>query len=268
MGVAVKDETARLSAPFSVYGGKKYLAGKLVRYIPQHRVYVEAFMGAASLLFAKGPSPVETLGDVDADKIRTFRFLRDHSENARAALLEKDWAPSRATFTYLKEHRPYSEIDWIYRELYLRWNSFGCRGDSWAFNNAAAGWERYLKVRMPAYKERLRGVNFLTQSWEKTVAEFDAPDTFFYLDPPYIGTANERALHFKEPSAQDLLAVLSRVRGKWLMSNSAHPSLLTAFRNYHVRQIRVPTQIDQMHRGALRDRVEYLIANYKLPDAR
>lgn len=255
---------ALLTAPFSVYGGKKYLASKLVPLIPQHRVYVEPFMGAAALLFAKPPSPTEVLGDVDGDKVRVLRFLRDHGAPARAALLARDWTPSRATFDYLTGSRPRTDVDWVYRELYLRWNSFGCRGDSWALNNAAAGWRRYVMVRMPAYKARLQGVAVLTQDWATTIREWDAPDAFFYLDPPYIGTANARARHFQEPSAQALLAVLSRVRGRWLMSNSADPSLAPTFRAYHVRRIRVPTQVDQLHVGAIRDRVELLVSNYRL----
>lgn len=254
--------TAVLSAPFSVYGGKKYLAAKLVPMVPQHRTYVEPFAGAASLLFAKMRSPVEILGDIDANKMRCLRFMRDHSPSDRRDLLGRNWTRSKERFERLRHKTPCSDVDWVYRELYLRWNSFGCRAESWALNNAAAGWSTYLRFRMPAYKERLQQVFITHADWQETIAKNDGPETFFYLDPPYIGTCNKDALHFKEPSAIDLLATLSRVRGKWLMSNSNDPSLATAFRNYAIRTIEVPTQIDQMHRGALRMRTETLISNY------
>lgn len=258
-------EPARLTAPFSVYGGKKYLAARVAALIPNHRTYVEPFMGAASVLFAKAPSPTEALSDIDQNKVRVLRFIRDHFSVDRLNLLERDWTPSRSRFMILKDAKPKENIDWMYRELYLRWNSFGCRGDSWALNNAAAGWERYLTVRMPAYKERLRGVEILHQDWKRTLLTYDAPDTFFYLDPPYLGTSNDRAAHFDEPSAPELHAMLSRRRGKWLMSNSADKVLIATFLDYHISYIKVPTQIDQMHRGALRDRTEVLISNYRLP---
>lgn len=252
-----------LSAPFSVYGGKKYLAAKIVPMIPAHTTYVEPFAGAASVLFSKPRSPEEVLGDIDVDKVRALTFIRDHSDVDRQRLLGKSWDRSKKTFLRLQKSQPTNPVDWMYRQLYLRWNSFGCRGDSWAYNNAAAGWSFYLRCRLPAYRERLKGVSIREASWTQTVFENDTPETFFYLDPPYIGTANKDAVHFNEVSAQDLLAVLSRLKGKWLMSNSAHPSLATAFRNYRTVTIDVPTQIDQMHGSALRTRTEYLIGNYE-----
>lgn len=37
----------------------------ILKYFPQHRIYVEAFGGSAALLFSKRPSDVEVYNDID-----------------------------------------------------------------------------------------------------------------------------------------------------------------------------------------------------------
>jgi len=59
-------------------GGKYPLLKQLLPLIPHHRVYVEAFGGAAHLLFHKFPAQVEVLNDVD----RNIITLQDHQDGA------------------------------------------------------------------------------------------------------------------------------------------------------------------------------------------
>lgn len=56
---------AAVTVPFKWLGGKSKLVRKLLPLLPPHRVYVEAFGGAAALLLAKPPSPVEVFNDID-----------------------------------------------------------------------------------------------------------------------------------------------------------------------------------------------------------
>src|SRR6478672_667342 len=67
----------RLRSPITWFGGKGLLARKIVPLFPPHHCYVEPFCGGASCLFAKSPSPVEVVNDVDGDIVNFFRVLRD-----------------------------------------------------------------------------------------------------------------------------------------------------------------------------------------------
>ena len=65
-----------LTGPVRWYGGKASLVGWLGPLVPQGRVYVEPFGGAASLLCSRPPAPVEVYNDVHGDLVNLFRCLQ------------------------------------------------------------------------------------------------------------------------------------------------------------------------------------------------
>jgi DNA adenine methylase len=254
-----------ISAPFSVYGGKRYLASKIAPLVPRMKRYVEAFAGAAAVLFAREPSGAEEiLTDIDPEKVHCMLYLKGFSEQDRRKLAAMDWAPSKELFKRLKTARFSDPTERFYRYMYTRWNSFGSRGDSWSVNSAAASWQNYIGKRMMRYRERLKDVKVYLMDWKVALKKFDSPDTFFYLDPPYIGTANKQAAHFKEPSAQELGSALKAVKGKWILSNHDVPELRAALHGFQIMRVSVPTQVDQMHASSKRARPEILASNFPL----
>lgn len=65
-----------MRAPFAYYGGKINLAARIVPLIPDHRVYVEPFLGSGALFFAKPPTRHEILNDLDDGVWAFFTALR------------------------------------------------------------------------------------------------------------------------------------------------------------------------------------------------
>ena len=63
--------------PIPYFGSKIKLSPQMVSYLPPHIHYVEAFAGGLSLLFAKRPSAVETINDLDSNVVNFWRILRD-----------------------------------------------------------------------------------------------------------------------------------------------------------------------------------------------
>lgn len=251
-----------ISAPFSVYGGKRFLANKIAPIIPPHKRYVETFAGAAAVMLAKAqPSEVEILVDIDFDKVNIMRILRDHDPSVQQRLLSMPWTPNKEYFTKLRDSDPQDPVERFHRYMYTRWNSFGSRGDSWAVTGSNPH-ERYVNQKMPRYKERLKNVTIFHGDWKAAIKRFDAPDTFFYFDPPYLDTANSKAKHFEEPSAQELAEAILPIKGKWLLSNHDVPILRQVFSGSKIVRVDVPTTVDQMHATAKRSRPEVIIGNF------
>ena len=258
-----------LSAPFSVYGGKRNLAKLIAGLVPQCQRYVEPFAGAASVMFARNKTGEEILTDVDQEKIASLRFLQSYTDDMARALLSRPWESSKELFAKLSQSKFTDPVDRFYRFIYLTQNSFGKRRDSYT-NPAHGGGQpfnhsRYVTVRMPQYRERLRGVKILMMDWKDAIQRFDSPGTFFYMDPPYIGTSNQRADHFDAPDAAELHRVISPIQGKWLLSNNDVPELRQAFAKFAVESVNVSTRVDQVHAATSKKvRPELLIANYEL----
>lgn len=72
-----------LKSPVNRLGGKFFLSSWIVEKMPEHTCYVEPFAGAAHTLFAKTPSPVEILNDIDSHLINFFKVIQDTEKRQR-----------------------------------------------------------------------------------------------------------------------------------------------------------------------------------------
>jgi len=69
------------------FGGKWALAPWIMAHFPVHRVYVEPFGGAASVLLRKPRSRVEVYNDLDEEIVGIFRIVQ--SEKSCQALMRR-----------------------------------------------------------------------------------------------------------------------------------------------------------------------------------
>ncbi|MDR7420811.1 MAG: DNA adenine methylase, partial [Armatimonadota bacterium] len=242
--------------------GKKRLAARLVKLIPPHKTYVEPFAGSAAVFFEKEPAEVEVLGDADPEIAFAFRAIKSLTDAEFDALRGKDWTGSERTFKALLEGRPRSKVEKLYRFLYLAHFSYGkLRGKS--FNPGADGVEARTVERIEQYRDRLKNAVVRRAHYADLVKEFDGPDTFFYLDPPYPG----HNVEIGEDAFDEVefRKILDGIEGKFLVTYGTRGELDT--RGFHVRKIRPPRSIRAMRGvGGPKTLPTLLIANYAITE--
>ncbi len=189
---------SRVMAPMQWYGGKGNLAKKIVPLLPDGRVYVEPFMGAASVFWhLKPPRQVEVLNDLDGEVVNLFRVLQD-------ADLFKQFA-HRITWTLYSFEEFKRALDcestdpldraWAF---FVRQNQgFGGKAETegdWGrafvkdrgMAHTANKWRGRVKL-LRAWHDRLSRVQLDNRDAIDVVTYWDSADTVFYLDPPYVG---------------------------------------------------------------------------------
>ncbi len=212
---------------------------KLLPLIPNHRVYAEAFGGAANLLLAKDPevSEVEVYNDIDAGLINFFRVMAD-KERFRRFYEQILLVPySREEFYHSRDtwKDETDEIIKVVKWFVVARQSFSgtfSRGWGYVVTTTSRGmaqtngsWLSTLSM-LPDISARLQNVIIEHDDFRNILAKYDAEDTFFYLDPPYVldtrigGSVYENEMSLEDH--QELVQMLLRLKAKIMVSGYDH----------------------------------------------
>ena len=226
-------------------GGKHKLAALVVANMPEHHCYCEPFAGACHVFFAKKPSPVEIINDVNAELVNFWRVLgRDAGglmELGRACLY------SRAEFVRLARQNPaeLGDVERAWRFYYLNRACFG--GDpktSQDFSGATFGASRTENrgrllsralAKLPGFHARLANAVIERLDWADCIERYDSPSTCFYIDPPYAGCETDygKGIWKREDYAR-LAERLCRISGSFLLSINDTPEMAETFAAFRV----------------------------------
>lgn len=183
--------------PFGYYGAKQRLAARIVKMLPPHNAWVEAFCGSAAITLAKKPAPIEIINDRDGEIVNLFRQLRKNHEalNRVVALTpyaRQEYADARSR---KKNLRPIERARRFLAGTMMTVNSTvsGSRsGFSFSSSFTRGGMEarvcrwHNLPERLSRVAERLRSVRIENRDARRLLEMFlDRPATLIYLDPPY-----------------------------------------------------------------------------------
>lgn len=242
----------------SYIGGKSRLAAEIAARLPASRCYVEVFGGAAWVLFARAPAPVEILNDLDGRLINLYRVVRD-----RPAALARELTlipRSRALFKeFEKRIAPTNNIRAAAIQYYLLKNAFAAhRGAGFSTSPLHPGRYRMLHD-FGLWAERLNNVTIEQLDFADCLGKYDNAHTVFYLDPPYLGK-EFYYLGFTRDDHERLRLALNRIKGRWLMSYNDCPAVRRLYRDF--KRTRIGTAYCAARSKHHIPKTELLISNY------
>ena len=259
-----------MMGPFAWPGGKRALTRALLELIPEHRIYIEAFAGSAKLLFAKEPSRMEVMNDLNGDVTNFFRVAK-HRPAELAERLELECIHAGRFRELRALGTEVCELERALRYAYLSWYSFGAKGEHFASGLAKnsrgkrpLGGVRELLLRVA---ERLHSVLIEQRDFQQILDRYDAADSFFYLDPPYVAyQPNARYEPLAEGQRAALFDQLAALKGKFLLSFDDHPEIRerAAVAGFQVKQVGLRYSLGSTQGSRSREIQELLVANYKL----
>lgn len=214
-----------LKTPINYYGGKVQLLPKLLPFIPEHGIYCEPFFGGGALFFAKKPAEIEFINDINKQVVnfykvakRQFAALKDevdvtlYSEEqflqARSIYFEKEQSDDvlRAWSLFLLSQQTFLHI----------------LDNAWAYSrtrNVARTFANKKEMFDERYVTRLENTQIFCRDGIKVILNADSPETFHFLDPPYVETDCGHYGGYKAEDLQRLLKTCEGIEGKFLMTH-------------------------------------------------
>jgi len=118
-----------------------------------------------------------------------------------------------------------------------------------------------------AYAERMRQVQIESCDALRIIASRDNPDSFFYVDPPYVGADQGHYDGYSQADFDALLATLEGISGRFLLSSYRNASLTQFARRSGWQMIELKMHYSPMAARPGRKsvtKIEVLTANYPI----
>src|SRR3990167_7564338 len=186
-----------LKSPICRIGGKAYLTRFLLEHIPEHTLYCEPFAGGAKLLFAKEPSPIEVLNDLDNNLVNLYRCLQNAEKRSRLIAFLNETPYARSVFQSWKygDKTTLDDIEKSGRYFFLCKASFAGDVERGGFGMPSKGTgrnpARTFRTAIDSLDiiaDRLKNAVIECLDYSDCIQRYDSPGSLFFCDPPYLNT--------------------------------------------------------------------------------
>lgn len=202
------------------HGGKWRLAPWILLNLPNHKVYVEPFGGAASVLLRKPRSYAEVYNDLDKEVVNLFKVVRENGKQLRETLYNTPFSREEFINSYEISTDP---LEQARRTIVRSFMGFGSnahfRKTGFRSNSNRSGttpahdWRNYPEC-LHFIIDRLRGVVVENRDAKIIMQQHDGNETLHYVDPPYMPETRDGGRDYNfEMTEQEHLEMLHFLRG-------------------------------------------------------
>lgn len=220
------------------FGGKWLLAPWIIENMPQHRIYVEPFGGAASVLMRKPRSYAEVYNDLDKSIVEVFTVLRDPADakELERRMVLTPFAREEFFGAYQPADDPIERVRCMMIRAYMGFGSDGHNPErgrtgfracsSRSGTTPAHDWANFPDC-ISAFTERLRGVVIENKDAKDVMTQHDSVETLHFVDPPYVHSTRsiKHGYQYEMTDAdhEALCEFLPTLKGMVLLSGYKNP---------------------------------------------
>lgn len=260
-----------LKTPITYYGGKQQMLRHILPKIPTHHTYIEPFFGGGSVFWGKPPSAAEVVNDSNNRLITFYKVLKYDLDELQTLIDETFHSRAQHRETDAEYESGEVEISDVLRMAWAVWVQTNMSFSS--VIGGGFGYDRYgscalrlhnkKKLLCDAYQERLKRVTIESYDVLKVMKAYDAPDAFFYLDPPYVSSDQGMYKGYSEDDFVKLLDACAGLKGRFLLSSYPEPILLEYRQKWgwSTEDVEKTLAVDGRRKEA-RTKVECLTWNY------
>ena len=243
--------------------------------IPPHRIYCEPFFGGGAVFFAKGPSYLEAINDINDNLITFYKQVQTNFDALKERIKntlhsETEWKKARKIWL----GADCQDIDKAWAVWMLTNVSFsGSPDGGWKWCNGSGGSHsgRVMRNKRDSFTdalyERLKDVQISCRDALLCIEQRDTPETFFYLDPPYPGSEQKHYRGFSEDNLEELLHSLESLKGKFILSQFMTATLEKYIEknrwNYKSVDMNMNVANFDRNGGGKRRKLEVLVYNFE-----
>ncbi len=218
-------------------GGKTRLLKEILPVLPPHTLYCEPFAGGLAVLLAKPRSAAEVVNDINGDLVSLYRCAQWHLE---ALVAEVEFTlGSRLNLREFKAQPGLTDLQRAARFLTINKCSFAGNHTTFAVARTSAGLPSRANVleSLRALNRRLDRVAVEHLPWQRCLALYDAPETLFFLDPPYLAADTHIYAGWKEEDMHTLATILAALKGKWVLTVDDSPFNRALFARHLIKPL-------------------------------
>ena len=218
-----------MRTPITYYGGKQTMAKYIAEMLPEHKIYCEPYFGGGAVFFEKSKSYLEVINDINDKLIMFYITVKENFPSLKSMInntLHSETLYRTAKQMYNHYPEGVTDIELAWSVWMITNGSFaGTVHGGWKWDNGRAGSHVgvYFKKRREslskAISERISETQISCRPAIKVISERDGDETVFYLDPPYPGTDQKHYSGFTMLDFVELLQVIEKIKGKFILSN-------------------------------------------------
>lgn len=257
-----------MKTPISYYGGKQKMLEYILPLIPKHNVYVEPFFGGGAVFFAKPPSKIEFINDLD-DRVVNFYFVLKTKFNELKQMAD---ASLHSDYWYNKSkeilnNKSYSDVERAFAFWYNVNNAYNSDlngGLSFGKYSNKSNLFQNKKNRFTIHlSQRLENTTILNRDAIKVIEQLDGEETFFFIDPPYVSANMGHYDFYTKDEFLNLINTLKNVKGKFLLTTYDEPELKELANEMNWKQIKIEMQLSASGKKAAK-KIEVITMNYNI----